>query len=344
MCFKYDCESTEIKPIIKQNEKSIVKDNDLSFNNPNIIVHKPFKYTVKKGETLVSLAKEYELDTYQIVAANPQLRQGKDYKVEYRKNNLAMIDSYLKEGAEITIPARYSVKEGSVKNFNDLCKLTGLSEGYIKDLLTVIEVSSKHPGKPDLKTYNDGYGMPTIGFGHTGKVDSIELSLRKPIIITETKALQLLAEDILKHDAMVMAYLGKENYEKLPPSVRSTIVDIAYNKGIWDGFLNPHHNSCTSKIIKNIKNGDYALALSNTRRMNTPNRGLKRRNIYRFISGLADLTPSKREQAMKHMNGYYTSVLKSLKGAEYKYLSQAWENAKLGKVTGYRIHLSQKDR
>ena len=78
--------------------------------------------------------------------------------------------------------------------------------------------------------------------------------------------------------------------------------------------------------------------------MNTPNRGLRRRNVYRFITGLTDLTPSKRDDAMKKMNGYYHTVLKSLKGVEYSYLKQAWENAKAGKTTGYRIQIAQKGR
>ena len=299
---------------------------------------------MKKHDTLVSIAKEFELDTYQIVAANPQLKQGVDYKVNYRKNNIATIDTYIKEGATITIPARYSVKAGSVRNLNDLCKITGLSEGYIKDLLTVIEVKPTHPGKPDLTTYNDGYGTPTIGYGHTGRFNGKDLSLKKKVTITEAQALELLAEDLIKHEAMVIAYLGKENYEKAPASVRSAIVDIAYNKGIWDGFKNPYHNSATSKIKSDLESRNYASALCDTRRMNTPNRGLKRRNLYRFISGLTDLSPAKREAAMKEMNGYYRSVLNTLKGAEYTYLKNAWENAKAGKTTGYRIQLAQKDR
>ncbi len=341
LSFKYD-NQTDLDKACQQTPE--VSAGSTVFNNNNIIVNKPFKYTLKKGDTLMSLAKDYELDTYQIIAANPQLTAGVDYKVHYRKNNIATMSCYIKEGTTITIPARYSVKKGSVKNFNDLCKITGLSRGYIEDLLTVIEVNPHHPGKPDLRTYNDGYGMPTIGYGHTGKVDGKPLSLKKRINITETDALQILAEDLLKHEAMVMAYLGKENYEKAPPSVRSAIVDVAYNKGIWDGFLNPYHNQSTKNIKSDLKKGDYAAALCDTKRMNTPNRGLRRRNIYRFISGLTDLTPSKRDDAMKKMNGYYRTVLKSLKGVEYTYLKNAWENAKAGKTTGYRVQIAQKDR
>jgi hypothetical protein len=78
--------------------------------------------------------------------------------------------------------------------------------------------------------------------------------------------------------------------------------------------------------------------------MNTPNRGLQRRNLYRFISGLSDLTPAKRADAMQETERYYKTVMKSLRGAENKYMKSAWENAKLGKTTGYRIQMSQKDR
>ena len=315
-----------------------------TFSSPCIVEQKAFKYKVKKGDTVLSLAKQYEVDTYQIIAANPWMKEGKDYNVQFRKNNTAIVTSNLQEGQELVIPARYTVKEGSVKNFNDLCRITGLSMGYIKDLLTIIEVKPTHPGEPDLTTYNDGYGMPTIGYGHTGKVDGKELSLKKKVTITKEKALQLLAEDLIKHEAMVIAYLGKENYEKAPASVRATIVDVAYNKGVWDGFLNPHHNSCTKKVKSDLEKRDYASALCHTIRMNTPNRGLKRRNLYRFISGLTDLTPAKRTDAIKETEKYYKSLMSTLKGAEYKYMKSAWENAKLGKTTGYRIQCSQKDR
>ena len=349
LSFQYspsDADNT-VKPVSNDSSKVAapeVQTTSKVFSSPCIIEQKAFKYKVKKGDTVISLAKQYEIDTYQLIAANPQLKEGKDYKVHFRKNNIATMTSNLTEGQVLTIPARYSVREGSVKNFNDLCRITGLSRGYIEDLLTVIEVKASHPGEPDLRTYDDGFGTPTIGYGHTGKFQGKELSLRKKVNITKEQALQLLAEDLIKHEAMVVSYLGKENYEKAPASVRAAIVDVAYNKGIWDGFLNPHHNSCTSKIKSDLESRNYASALCHTLRMNTPSRGLKRRNIYRFISGLTDLTPAKRESAMKETTKYYNSVMKTLSGAEKTYMKSAWENAKLGKTTGYRIQYSQKDR
>lgn len=46
-----------------------------------------------------------------------------------------------------------------------------------------------------------------------------------------------MAEDILKHEAMVASYTGINYYKKAPASVKAAIMDNAYNKGIWDGFL-----------------------------------------------------------------------------------------------------------
>lgn len=349
LCFKYTNDIDDNKGVSQTDNSNTEPDKTVqgsskTFSSPSIIENKAFKYTVKKGDSVLSLAQQYELDTYQIVAANPQLKEGKDYTVHYRKNNIAIIDSNLEEGSTITIPARYSVKKGAVKNFNDLCKITGLSRGYIEDLLTVIEVKATHPGEPDLTTYDDGFGTPTIGYGHTGKYDGKDLSLLKKVTITKEDALQLLAEDLIKHEAMVISFLGKENYEKAPASVRAAIVDVAYNKGIWDGFKNPYHNSCTSKIKSDLEKRAYASALCHTRRMNTPNRGLQRRNLYRFISGLTDLSPAKRSDAMKETEKYYNTVMSTLKGAEWSYMKAAWENAKKGITTGYRIQYAQKDR
>lgn len=343
LSFQYDTKEKG-ESTLKNVEKTNGQGYQNKYRDKNVIIHRPFNHIVKSGESIVSLAQKYKIDTYQIIAANPQLKEGTDYEIRYRKGNTAILNSNLRTGQIIKIPERYSVKENSVRNFDDLCKITGLSLGYIEDLLTVIEVSPKHPGKPDLTTYDDGYGMPTIGYGHTGSVDGKPLSIKNKITISNNKALQLLAEDLLKHEAMVISYLGKENYQKAPPSVKAAILDVAYNKGIWDGFLNPNHNASTAKIKTNLKDRHYASALCNTTRRNTANRGLKRRNIYRFISGLTDLTPSKREAAMKNMHDYYQSVISSLRGAEAQYLKQAWQNAKLGKTTGYRIQCSQTDR
>jgi len=94
------------------------------------------------------------------------------------------------------------------------------------------------------------------------------------------------------------------------------------------------------------KYGHYATALCNTRRMGTGLIELKKRNVYRFISGLTDLPASKQKAAIKAYKPYYLQVRKqcgsdTLDGI---YLARAWENAERGKTTNYRIKCEQKDR
>lgn len=309
--------------------------------NKDIITKPAITHTTKPGEDIIKLARKYEMDTYQIIAANPQLKPGKDYQVKYRKGNLASISCRFKPGTKITIPARYQVKPGSVHNAADVAKITGISKGYIDDLLTVIEV--KRSGKPDLTTYNDGFGVPTIGFGHTGRVDGKPLSLNHKITISKAKAYELLANDILKHEAMCIAYLGEKNWQKTPASVKGAILDNAYNKGIWDGFKNPYHNKYTKKIKADLSKNHYASALCDTIRP-SGNMGLSRRNVYRFISGLKDLPEIKRKAAMKAFEPYYQQIQRRSKGLDRQYLNTAWNNAKHGKVTGYKIKCDQTDR
>ncbi|MBQ7764171.1 LysM peptidoglycan-binding domain-containing protein [bacterium] len=309
------------------------------FNNPNIKEKRAFTYTCKKGDNLVTLAKTYEIDTYQIIAANPQLEKGVDYNVTFPKNGLANLTSNLKPGQKIIIPARYDVKKGSCKSVNDVAKIAGVSVDFLKDFLTIVETKEQN-GEPDYKTYLDDGGTPTIGYGHTGRVNGKPLSCRKgkKIRIDKKEALEILAEDLLKHKAMTMAYLGKENYLKAPRSVQDAILDVAYNKGIWDGYLtNQGYAKSTSKIKEDLQKGHYASALVHTRREKTGFRGLRKRNIYRFISGLKDLPTDKRKAAIKAMTSYYKQELAKCKSYDREALRSAWENARQGKCTGYNL-------
>jgi GH24 family phage-related lysozyme (muramidase) len=309
------------------------------FKNPNIKEKPAFSYTVKAGDDLVKIARRYEIDTYKLIAANPQLKKGTHYKVTFPSNSLANLTSNLKVGSKIVVPSRYDVKAGSCKSLTDVANITGVSESFLKDFLTIIETEGQD-GQPDYTTYLDDGGTPTIGYGHTGRVDGIPLSCKKgkKITITKSKALEILAEDLLKHKAMTMAYVGKNNYLKAPRSVQDAILDIAYNKGIWDGYLtNQGYAASTSKVKDDLEKGHYASALVHSRREKTGFRGLRKRNIYRFISGLKDLPADKRKAAMDAMQPYYNQVLNQCKAYDRGALQSAWNNARNGVCTGYKI-------
>ena len=371
---------------LEKTENPVIHDNNSKlFDNKNINKHNSFIHTLKSGESIISLAQKYNIDTYQIIAANPQLKEGKDYKVTYtNKWPLTDISDFLKAGTKIVIPARYSIKPRTAKSIDEVAKVTNISADYLKDLLTVTEVKPNHPGKPDKTAYPDGgwifydakgralnkrgrwsppkgtrpasasgKGTATIAYGHAGGFDGNKLVLPKwnskkqrfegGTTVTDQKARDLLCNDILKHHAMAVAYFG-EAYTKAPESVRSALFDVVYNKGIWNGYTHPRKNERTKLVKKNLQDKQYASAMVNSRWMGTDAIELKRRNVYRFISGLRDLTPAQRQSAMKAYQKYYESVLKSSSGLDYKYLQKAWENAKNGKVTNFRMKAAQTDR
>ena len=93
----------------------------------------------------------------------------------------------------------------------------------------------------------------------------------------------------------------------------------------------------TSKIKNDLKSKKYASALVHTRREKTGFRGLRKRNMYRFISGLKDLTPKQRKAAMNAMKPYYNQVLSQCKSYDRPYLKKAWDNAEKGVCTGYTL-------
>ena len=343
LLFQYNVNIPKQEIILSAEELEALKakafTGDKLFNNPSIIEKKSFSYKIQDKEDIVSIAKKFEVDTYQLIAANPQLKENIDYKVIYPEDGLAKVESNLSAGQNITIPARYSVKPGSCKSLKDVSNITGVSESFLKDFLTRIEVK-RATGKPDLTAYLDAGGTPTIGFGHTGKFKGQPLCCikGKETKITNEEALELLAEDLLKHEAMTLAYLGEENYCKAPRSVQNTILDVAYNKGIWDGYLTTRgYAASTSKIKEDLQKGHYVSALVHTRREKTGFRGLRKRNIYRFISGLTDLSPEQKAAAMKAMKPYYEKVLNECRNYDKPALSKAWNNAKKGKTTGYTI-------
>lgn len=81
-----------------------------------------------------------------------------------------------------------------------------------------------------LHTYNDGVGVATIGYGHTGKVNSKTLSLNKPIYITKTQAENLLKSDLKTFEKAVTSFDKKYNYN-FNDNEFSALVSFAFNLG-----------------------------------------------------------------------------------------------------------------
>lgn len=97
-----------------------------------------------------------------------------------------------------------------------------------------------------LKTYNDGTGVPTIGYGHTTAAGPPVVSYGQTI--TKEQADHMLADDLAKVEAHVNALV------KVPLNQNQfdALVSFEFNTG-WLG-----HPQCS--LLRALNSGHYALA------------------------------------------------------------------------------------
>lgn len=288
----------------------------------NISYGRPVNYTVPKGTTQkgVKIANANGVSLYRLRIANPNVNF--DYPV--------------KGGTTIKIPGRYIITPGTVKSFDDVVKTTGIDKHYIKDILIGIEGRKQ---KPDLVCKSDNvrskmypHGCPTIGFGHTGRVDG-EIIVNGKTKITQAKAYELLAQDILDAKVDALVYMSKSLFNNAPASVQTGIIDVVFNKGV-EAF--DRAGSPTRFIKKDLEKKDYASAAAHTV-LKTASRGLKKRNVYRVIMSTEDLSQAQRNKALKIAKPHYINTLSQFPGQKFKgeraYMQRAWNNAqKIGKT------------
>ncbi len=265
----------------------------------------------------------------------------------------------LENGMVINIPERKTVKPNTVKNIAETAEAAGVSKEYVEDILFRIEgkngIAAKIPYDDEKETIDDnGYPKPikgrenrkngtlTIGFGHTGRVfgQIMTRANRNDIKISNNQAYELLAADIISAKADAEEYYG-EAFTNAPQSIQDAIVDIIFNKGLEKGlgiekFEDCKEQTLTPQIKKCLENKDYAGCVSKLI-YETGLKGLHKRNYYRLISSMRDLSAEGREQAMKDIEYYYNNVCKLYKRnrSELKHIQKAWENAKNGTCSNF---------
>ncbi len=260
----------------------------------------------------------------------------------------------LETGMVVNIPERKIVKPGSVTNIAEAADAAKVSKEYVEDILFRIEgkngIAAKTPYDDEKETINkNGYPVPikgrenkpngtlTIGFGHTGRVfgQIMTRENRNQIEISNNQAYELLAADIISAKNDAEEYYG-EIFTNAPQSIQDAIVDIIFNKGLEKGiglekFKDCKEQTLTPQIKKCLENKDYAGCVSKLI-YNTGLKGLHKRNYYRLISSMRDLTPEDRQKAMNDIEYYYNKVCKLYKRnrSELNHIKNAWENAQNG--------------
>ena len=312
------------KPIMPVQRKitSTLDGGNYWFKGENISYAHPTEYTVEGSQRGVSIANANGVSMYRLKLANPD--------IDFEKPVLS--------GTIVKIPGKYVVEKGSVKSFDDVVATTKINKHYIKDILIGIEGRKQ---KPDLVCKSDNvrskqypYGCPTIGFGHTGRVDG-EVIVNGRTRITEEKAYELLAQDILDAKLDAMVYMGKPLFENAPESVQTGIIDIVFNKGV-EAFS--RQGSPTTMIKADLEKKDFAAAAAHTV-LKTGNRGLKKRNVYRTIMSTTSLTHDERLKSLSIAKPHYIETLNKFPGKgghkDRTAMQTAWSNAKKGITHGF---------
>lgn len=301
------------------------------FDNRNFTIHTPQTYTANGSVNPIKLANSLGISYYRLDNANPN----GDAKRE------------LNDGMTINIPATIKIKKGSIKSIADIARILDIPENYIQDILFDIEGRNSEPA---LRPYYDGVattnnkkGTLTIGFGHTGRIHGVEMNSRNKdsITITKDEAYEILAQDILNAKLDAIEYFGSD-FLAAPKSIQAAIIDIIFNKGVDLGlngtigskkFDSPTQN-LKEDLRQGVITGSYAKAAEDVIYA-TKLKGLKKRNVYRAIMALKDLSENDRNKAIEKLEPYVLNTINMYNGAEKDTIANAWQNAKLGICEGF---------
>ena len=211
----------------------------------------------------------------------------------------------------------------------DISKRTGFSKSLIAQIL----YNEKFTQKATYK--NENGGLWEVGFGHTTQAMS-NTNFGKGFKISLQKAFAWFEQD-LKDAKNALRKIPELNFDSLPKSIQEGLIDVVFNRGI--GKINPknkkHYDTNYNKFYAAIKEKDYATAAVRLRQepylmRRKFVRGLMKRNVYRFLVAIKDLTPKEQLAAMELFDSpsegsYYSKTLNNLNRGERKRVSAAWE-------------------
>lgn len=149
------------------------------------------------------------------------------YRQGFAKHLTDAVIEYFKpasdELSEVTEDQRGEISE--IGSLDDVAEHLGVSEDFILKLKRVEDDGELGDDEFHNVRYRDKAGNLTIGIGHLWrKGDPTELS--------DAEVCQLLASDLLKAENSLKKLIGKNNYRKLPQSLKEALLDMTFNKGI----------------------------------------------------------------------------------------------------------------
>lgn len=219
---------------------SLIPKDEGAATIKNKLTIPPKTHKVEKGESLYSLEKKYGLRSGELAYIN---------KIDASKG--------LQIGQTLKIPERYDI--GTPKTKEDVAELLNFSTQFIEDLMTF-------EGKKDVhKTFKDGIGNPTIGYGHL-VYTKFERNYYKNRELSDVEIYSLLAQDLIKAENSIRISIGAENYENLSRKQKQALVDFVFSRG--EGTFNGKH---CKKLREGLIEGNFDKAATNL----TYNRSIK---------------------------------------------------------------------
>ncbi len=194
-------------------------------------------HVLKEGEHPSTLAKKYNVEERTILMIN-----GLD------KNDA----TELQIGDVLKIPPTRIAK--NINNLTDAASALGVSVDFVKKLKKIEDGMDENKNPfPDNKFHNTPYrddeGNLTIGIGHLYKQG-------EKTKLTNKEVLELFVNDMLKMEENLWDVMGgKENYDKLPQSIKEALLDMTFNKGT--AIIEK-----TEGLVWALKNGKYEAAIN----------------------------------------------------------------------------------
>lgn len=254
-------------------------------------------YTVIKGDTPSSIAKKHGVSTMRLFAAN-----GMDEKsVIYPSDNLI-------------IPQAYTVK--NVASREDVAKLIGVGEEYIKDLENLETFKNE--------IYQDRNGNKTIGVGHLIKPNELSKFGDKPL--SDEEVYTLLAQDLLDRDLNMQTFINESAYKEMPSHFKESVLDLIYNKG--EGSVKNNED-----LLIAINEKDYPKAISLLNQDYSVVTNAKGEKVKKYASGLSKRRLYDMQNASKiFKNGIPDVVIESAKDVYQKGLGYMKAEVERGEI------------
>lgn len=197
------------------------------------------------------------------------------YRMEVANRLTTAISQYLNNEQIDEIPQQGidmpDIDYSNIESLDDVVNELGLSKEFIMKLKHIEDGEYMGDDEFHNQRYLDLAGNLTIGIGHLWHQG-------EPTELSDEEVCQLFAKDLTKAKKALHKLFGKDNFEKMPQSIKEALLDMTFNKG-------PEIIKKTEGLVWALKNERYEGAIckmTNNRSTTTGEEmsGLSKRRLF----------------------------------------------------------------